>query len=203
METTLFYLFSIVALTAAIGVLVAPHPVQSVLYLVLVFCNGAGLLLLVEADVLALLFVVVYVGAIAVLFLFVVMMLDLKRRPLRSSHVMPILPAARVLALVFFGELVLVMRQETLVNPEVTQVPYMTWMEQLDRFRPLQPLGQVLYTHYLVHFLLAGLILLVALVGAIVLTLPVRGGSRQSKRQHVMHQMSRREDAHRFLTHID
>ena len=211
MWTLLFVLFSTLAVVGAGAVLVAPHPVHSVLYLVLVFCNGAALLLLLEADVLALLFLVVYVGAIAVLFLFVVMMLDLKSRPLSAPQVLPLVPAAALLGVVFLGELLLVVRRPSLrggasSSPTSLGQEYFSWRREVDALEPLQPLGQVLYTHYLLAFLLGGLVLLLALVGAIVLTLPVRtplgdrtSGAHPAKRQHLMHQLSRREDGGRFL----
>jgi len=209
MASMLFDVFATVALLGGVGVLVAPHPVHSVLFLVLVFCNAAGLLLLIEAEVLALLFLVVYVGAIAVLFLFVVMMLDLKRTPLRAGHVFPVLPAAVLLVVRFLGELLLVIEPEGLGTLE-QRVPgllvageYQRWVTQVDPLVGLQPLGQVLYTHFLAHLLIGGLILLVALVGAIVLVLPVRklrhASVASQKRQLLMHQLSRREDAARFL----
>lgn len=202
MATLLFYLFSRVALFAAFGVLLAKHPVHSVLYLVLVFCNAAGLLLLIEADVLALLFLVVYVGAIAVLFLFVVMMLDLKRRPLTSRQIIPILPAVRILVLIFLSELLLVLHKTRLKTFNFNILEYWDWKNYIDGFEPLQPLGQILYTHYVHYFLLGGLILLVALIGAIVLTLPTQSSDRNIKRQQIMHQISRREDSAKFLTNF-
>lgn len=209
MASLLFNVFATVALLGGLGVLLAPHPVHSVLFLVLVFCNAAGMLLLIEAEVLALLFLVVYVGAIAVLFLFVVMMLDLKRTPLRRGHVLPILPAARLLVIRFLGELLLVLEPaglrglEARLGEVVSTGRYQTWLGQVDPMRGLQPLGQVLYTHFMAHLLIGGLILLVALVGAIVLVLPVNklreASIGSAKRQLLRQQLSRREDSARFL----
>ena len=108
-----FYCFFFVALFSGVGVIIAAHPVHSVLYLVLAFFNVAALLIIVEGDVLGLLFLIVYVGAIAVLFLFVVIILDLKSRSLSSEQLMPILPAVCIMGFVFFFEFFLILGRRT------------------------------------------------------------------------------------------
>jgi NADH-quinone oxidoreductase subunit J len=193
-----FYCFFVVAFFSAVGVIVASHPVHSVLYLVLAFFNVAALLIIVEADVLGLLFLVVYVGAIAVLFLFVVIILDLKRRSLSSAQFMPILPAVFIIGFVFFFEFFLVFGRSAptgsrLVFPNFNSSwEFFNWFLFLDCFSPLEPLGQTLYSCYVVAFLLAGLVLLIALVGALILTLPSMAKNSGTKRQLVTYQLGRR-----------
>jgi NADH:ubiquinone oxidoreductase subunit 6 (subunit J) len=187
--TWLFSFFSSVMLMAAVMVIHARNPVHAVLFLILVFCNGAGLLLLLDLDFFALLFLVVYVGAIAVLFLFVVMMLhptlaEVQERRLRY------LPVGGLLGLLFLLEMVIIVDTELLplwAPPSLT-LSWTPWMEVLQPRPPLQALGQVLYTEYVVDFLLASGILLVAMVGAILLTLEK---STQVHRQQVFTQNTR------------
>ena len=187
MEFAFFYLFSTVAIISALMVIWSPakgNPVHSVLFLVLVFCNATGLLILLEVEFLGLLFLVVYVGAIAVLFLFVVMMLapaegkmggdDTQFTVMGSGY----LAVAILLALVFLGEVFFVVRGNLvpLEAPGDVDMPsYLWWIQVLDgtgsSTSNLESLGQVLYTYYFYYFLVAGFVLLVAMIGAIVLTL--------------------------------
>lgn len=207
MEYLLFYLFSSLALISGFFVVWSRNPVHSVLYLVLAFFNGSGLLLLLEVEFIALIFLVVYVGAIAVLFLFVVMMLAPKMQddvPLfKASALKKYLPTASLLAVVFLGEIYLVVKGDFkgLEHSELVTVPsYYSWLSIYDGVGSaasnLETLGQVLYTYYAYYFLLAGFILLVSMIGAIALTLQVEtnwGTGKQSisKRQHVFEQLSR------------
>jgi NADH-quinone oxidoreductase subunit J len=196
----IFYSFFILALFSAVGVIIAAHPVHSVLFLVLAFFNVAAILISIEADVLGLLFLVVYVGAIAVLFLFVVIILDLKRRSLSSAQFIPILPAVGVLSFVFFFEFFLILgrsspRTSRLGQPNFNiSWEFFNWFLFLDSFSPLEPLGQTLYSFYVLAFLLGGLVLLIALVGALILTLPSIGSNLVVKRQLITYQLGRRLD---------
>jgi NADH-quinone oxidoreductase subunit J len=197
-ELHLFYIFSILSVVSAIMVISARNPVHSVLFLILVFLNGSALLLLIEAEFIAIIFIVVYVGAIAVLFLFVVMMLDIKIAE-SSRDFYKYLPFGSVIGFIFFVEIFLVVRDEL---PAVTSDyridnQYVDWKSQIDPITNIEALGQILYTYYFIYFLIAGLILLVAMVGAIVLTMQL---NRQVRRQMIYRQVSRNFENAVFLT---
>jgi NADH-quinone oxidoreductase subunit J len=196
-ELTLFYFFSGVALFSAIMVISARNPVHSVLFLILVFCNSAGLLILLEAEFLALIFIVVYVGAIAVLFLFVVMMLNVKITEIQDE-VLQYLPIGGLIGIVFLLEIFLIIEGDfvSLINPNQDNAVYIDWFVQIDSISNIQTLGNVLYTDYVLFFLLAGVILLIAMVGAIVLTMSTRSSLR---RQFIYQQVSRDFDNAVFL----
>jgi NADH-quinone oxidoreductase subunit J len=169
-----FYLFATLTIASAIAVIFARNPVHSVLWLILAFFNAAGLMLLVGAEFIAMLLVIVYVGAVAVLFLFVVMMLDIDFASLRSGFTKN-LPFGIIIALVLAGEIGVAVwswRAGPALSGRhipTTQVPNIV------------ALGQLLYSRYLFPFEIAGLILLVAMVGAIVLTHRSRGDLRTPK----------------------
>jgi len=180
-----FYLFATVMIASAVCVIFARNPVHSVLWLILAFFNAAGLMLLLGAEFIAMLVVIVYVGAVAVLFLFVVMMLDIDFASLRSGFTKN-LPFGIILAIVLLAEMVLAISawkagpvmsgaapREAAVEPNIVA------------------LGQVLYSRFLYPFEIAGLILLVAMIGAIVLTHRSRGDVRGQK---VSKQVDRRPD---------
>jgi NADH-quinone oxidoreductase subunit J len=161
-----FYLFAFACIGAAFMVIAAKNPVHSVLYLILAFVNASGLFVLMGAEFLAMILIVVYVGAVAVLFLFVVMMLDVDFAELRSG-VLQYLPVGALVGVVFLAELLLVVGAWA-IGPTVPQaitapIP--------DAVSNTEALGRVLYTQYIYYFQAAGLVLLVAMVGAIVLTL--------------------------------
>ena len=172
-----FYLFSAVMIASAMMVIGSRNPVHSVLFLILAFFNAAGLFVLLGAEFVAMILVVVYVGAVAVLFLFVVMMLDINLAELRSGF-LQYLPVGALVGLVLLVELSLVIGG-TLVSQDAHQMLAM----------PLSPTGQtntqalgdILYTHYMFVFQCAGLILLVAMIGAIVLTMRHSPNQRRQK----------------------
>ncbi len=179
-----FYLFATVMLASAVCVIFARNPVHSVLWLILAFFNAAGLMLLVGAEFIAMLLVIVYVGAVAVLFLFVVMMLDIDFAALRSGFTKN-LPFGIIIAVILLMEIVLAVSAWKAgpilggaATREVTQPNIVS-------------LGQVLYTRFLYPFEIAGLILLVAMIGAIVLTHRSRGDVRGQK---VSKQVDRRPE---------
>ena len=161
-----FYVFSIIAIASALMVISARNPVHAVLFLILVFVNAAGLFMLAGAEFLALILIVVYVGAVAVLFLFVVMMLDVDFAELRQG-LLQYAPIGVVVGLVLLLELLLV-AGSFVVSPEVTSAAVLPIDSAIDNTRAL---GQVLYTRYVYLFQGAGAVLLVAMIGAIVLTL--------------------------------
>jgi len=168
-----FYLFATITIVSAVAVIFARNPVHSVLWLILAFFNAAGLMLLVGAEFIAMLLVIVYVGAVAVLFLFVVMMLNIDFSTLRSGFTRN-LPFGLIVALVLLGEMVLAVTAWEEGNgfarsPPAPAVPNIV------------ALGELLYTRYLFPFEIAGLVLLVAMIGAIVLTHRSRGDLRTPK----------------------
>ncbi len=179
-----FYLFAAVAVASGVMVIGARNPVHSVLFLILVFFNSAGLFVLLGAEFLAMILVVVYVGAVAVLFLFVVMMLDINFVALREGF-LRYMPIGALIGLILLAELVLVFGA-WVVAPSATHLAVVPVRPDLTN---AEALGRVLYTNYFYLFQTAGLILLVAMIGAIVLTLRQREGVR---RQKIGVQVSRR-----------
>lgn len=180
-----FYLFSAIMIGSAVIVIVARNPVHSVLFLILAFVNAAGLFLLMGAEFLAMILIVVYVGAVAVLFLFVVMMLDVDFAELKQGFAKH-LPLGIILGLVLFIELAMVIGTYV-VSPDATLVT-----PTLDTsLSNTEALGRVLYTDYIYYFQTAGLVLLVAMIGAIVLTLHHRPNV---KRQNIANQVARTKE---------
>lgn len=171
-----FYLFATITIASAFLVIAARQPVHSVFFLILAFFNSAGLFMLVGAEFLALLLVVVYVGAVAVLFLFVVMMLDVDFAELRQGF-LQYLPIGALIAVILVLELILLLGA-TVLDAEValdTGLP----MPPLEEISNIEAIGLVLYTDYVYFFQAAGMVLLVAMVGAIVLTLRHREGVKR------------------------
>ena len=173
-----FYLFAAVAVAAGVMVISARNPVHSVLFLILAFFNSAGLFVLLGAEFLAMILVIVYVGAVAVLFLFVVMMLDINFVALRHGF-HQYFPIGGLIGLVLFVELALVFG--SWVVAPTAQASIVAPMPAIDSVSNSHALGRLIYTDYAYLFQTAGLILLVAMVGAIVLTLRRRDGVRRQK----------------------
>ena len=241
-ETFLFYFFCFFVMFSAFMVIRAKNPVYSVLFLILVFCNSAGLLLLLNLDFFALIFLIVYVGAIAVLFLFVVMMLNIKLTEVHES-IFHYLPIGGFVGFIFFLEFYFLFNQEIvplhldnfsqqndsflvfqfylfailaflkygftttnfsekfqlysdsffekLANIDKfssNHIDYVIWPTLIDSKTPVEALGQVLYTYYSYFFIVASLILLISMIGAIMLTL---NPNRAVKRQQVFEQNAR------------
>ena len=188
MITTLaFYLFAALMIASAMLVIFARNPVHSVLWLIVAFFNAAGLMLLLGAEFIAMLLVIVYVGAVAVLFLFVVMMLDIDFARLRSGFTRN-LPFGLMIALVLLAEIVIAANARQ-AGPIVTAPSAASGPVQAN----IVTIGEALYGRFLFPFEIAGLILLVAMIGAIVLTHRRRG---DSKGQNIARQIARRpEDA--------
>jgi len=180
-----FYLFSAVAIGSAFMVIASRNPVHSVLFLILTFVNAAGLFVLIGAEFLAMILVVVYVGAVAVLFLFVVMMLDVDFAELRQGF-LQYLPAGAIVGLIFLVELLLVVGAWVtgpgIANAVKAPIP------PASQVTNTQAIGRVLYTTYIHYFELAGIVLLVAMIGAIVLTLQHR---KNVQRQNISAQNAR------------
>ncbi len=183
-----FYLFATIMVGSGFMVIASRNPVQSVLFLILAFVNAAGLFLLMGAEFLAMILVIVYVGAVAVLFLFVVMMLDVDFAELRQGF-LQYLPAGALIGVVFLLELILVVGAYV-IDPALVRSPGVP-IPPADVMTNTEALGQVLYTRYFYFFQAAGLILLVAMIGAIVLTLRERVGVR---RQDISKQNARTQE---------
>ena len=182
-EAAFFYLFAAVMLGAGLMVVVSRNPVFSVLFLILAFFNAAGLFVLIGAEFIAMLLVVVYVGAVAVLFLFVVMMLDINFAEMRAGF-QKYLPLGLIVGGILVLELVAAIYGDAFSGATLPAMP------EISNTRAL---GNELYTKYLYLFQIAGLILLVAMIGAISLTMRRRSGVR---RQVISEQnMRRREDS--------
>ena len=168
LQALFFYLFAFVAVASAFMVIASRNPVYSVLFLILTFFNSAGLFLLTGAEFLAMILLVVYVGAVAVLFLFVVMMLDIDFAELHAGA-LEYAPVGALIGIILAIELVVVVGGSTL-SPEIAANASMPIPPVAER-QNTAALGDVLYTHYVYYFQIAGLVLLVAMIGAIVLTL--------------------------------
>ena len=179
-----FYLFAAMTILSGVCVILSRNPVHSVLWLILAFFNAAGLMVLVGAEFIAMLLVIVYVGAVAVLFLFVVMMLDIDFASLRSGFTKN-LPFGILIAIALLAEIIVAVSAwkagPTLSGHEIPAA----------KIPNIVAIGQLLYSRYLFAFELAGLILLVAMVGAIVLTHRSR---RDTRPQKVWKQVARRPD---------
>ncbi|HZX87439.1 MAG TPA: NADH-quinone oxidoreductase subunit J [Reyranella sp.] len=185
LQALAFYVFAFVVMASAAMVVVSRNPVYSVLFLILAFFNAAALFVLIGAEFIAMILIIVYVGAVAVLFLFVVMMLDINLTELREGF-LKYLPVGALIGLVLLAEILLGLG---VIGGATTS------LGGLDKASPqviavdnTRAIGRVLYTQYFYLFQVAGLVLLVAMIGAIVLTLRTRPGVR---RQRVSEQLYR------------
>jgi NADH-quinone oxidoreductase subunit J len=185
LQALAFYVFAFVVMASAAMVVVSRNPVYSVLFLILAFFNAAALFVLIGAEFIAMILVIVYVGAVAVLFLFVVMMLDINLTELREGF-LKYLPVGALIGLVLLAEILLGLGV-------IGSTP--TSLAALGKAGPqvlavdnTRAIGRVLYTQYFYLFQVAGLVLLVAMIGAIVLTLRTRPGVR---RQRISEQLYR------------
>jgi NADH-quinone oxidoreductase subunit J len=185
LQALAFYVFAFVVMASAAMVVVSRNPVYSVLFLILAFFNAAALFVLIGAEFIAMILIIVYVGAVAVLFLFVVMMLDINLTELREGF-LKYLPVGALIGLVLLAEILLGLG---VIGSGTTS------LAGLDKAAPqviavdnTRAIGRVLYTQYFYLFQVAGLVLLVAMIGAIVLTLRTRPGVR---RQRVSEQLYR------------
>jgi NADH-quinone oxidoreductase subunit J len=180
-----FYLFAGITVASAVMVVTAKNPVHSVLFLILAFVNAAGLFVLLGAEFLAMILIVVYVGAVAVLFLFVVMMLDVDFAELRQGF-LSYLPVGALVGAVLLAELLVVVGAWA-IGPEVAQA-ITAPIPPASAINNTQALGLVLYTRYVYFFQAAGVILLVSMIGAIVMTLQHKPNVR---RQNIAAQVAR------------
>ena len=181
-----FYLFAGVCVASAVMVIVSRNPVHSVLFLILAFVNASGLFVLMGAEFLAMILVVVYVGAVAVLFLFVIMMLDVDFAQLREGFI-EYLPVGLVIGGIFMFELLLI-AGSWIIQPGAPKAITAAIPANVSN---TEALGLVLYTKYIHYFQLSGMVLLVAMIGAIVLTLRHKASV---KRQDINVQNARTPD---------
>ena len=181
-----FYLFAGVCVASAVMVIVSRNPVHSVLFLILAFVNASGLFVLMGAEFLAMILIVVYVGAVAVLFLFVIMMLDVDFAQLREGFI-EYLPVGLVIGGIFMFELLLI-AGSWIIQPGTAKTITAAIPTNVSN---TEALGLVLYTKYIHYFQLAGMVLLVAMIGAIVLTLRHKA---KVKRQDINVQNARTPD---------
>lgn len=195
-QTIMFYVLAVVTVGAGVMVIASRNPVHSVLFLILAFFNSAGLFVMMGAEFLAMILIIVYVGAVAVLFLFVVMMLNINFAELRAGF-LQYLPIGGVIGIILLAELVLVFASGAIDLEVPTTVASPT--PPPDEISNTQALGDVLYTHYAYLFQGAGFILLIAMVGAIVLTHRRRTDVR---RQRIADQVARDPKAAVQLTDI-
>ena len=186
-----FYVFAAMTVASGAMVIVARNPVHAVLFLILAFFNAAGLFVLLGAEFLAMILVVVYVGAVAVLFLFVVMMLDVDFAALRAGFIKNA-PLGAMIGLILLAELILVLGVH-IIDPGALATPAAPIPTAGSGITNTEAIGRVLYTNYVYFFQAAGMVLLVAMIGAIVLTLRHKPNI---KRQNISQQVGRtREDA--------
>ncbi len=183
-QTLLLFLMGI----SALMVVISKNPVDSVLFLILVFLNAAGLTFLIEAEFIALIFIIIYVGAIAVLFLFIVMMLEIKIQR-SEGDVAQYLPFALLLGVIFFIQIFLSL-EEVFASVSIKS-DTVAWYSLIDDLTNIEILGQLLYTDFLLCFLLAGILLLIAMIGAIILTLNFNS---QRQNEIIARQLSRSAD---------
>lgn len=194
-DNFLLFIFSSILILSALAIITVQNSIYSVLFLVLNFVTAAGLLFLLECEFLSLLFIIVYVGAIAVLFLFVVMMLDVKILE-TSKDIFKYLPAGSFIGGLFLFEISSLIGDNFSNNPYIYDNVgssfinnYTNFYLKLDFFTDINVLGQILYTYYIVQFLVAGLLLLLAVIGAVVLTM--NNNSQNTKKQMFFKQISR------------
>lgn len=188
-QALVFYLLAATVVVSGLMVISARNPVHSVLFLILAFFNSAGLFVLMGAEFLAMILVIVYVGAVAVLFLFVVMMLDVNFVQLREGF-LQYLPAGALVGIILLIELLLVLGG-TGLSVETGVGAIAAPMPAVEEITNTEALGALLYTKYVYLFQASGMVLLVAMIGAIVLTHRTRPGV---KRQNISEQVGRRRE---------
>lgn len=173
-------------------IITVQNAIYSVIFLVLSFISSAGILFLIECEFFALLFIIVYVGAIAVLFLFVVMMLDVKTIT-ASRDSFKYFPFGMFVGIVLLIQIMstISIQYEPSYLDSITYNTYQDWYDKIDSVTEIEALGQVLYTHYVLQFLIAGLILTLSVIGAVVLT--VNSFDKKSQSQVITKQLSRKQ----------
>lgn len=187
-----FFFFSSVLLISSSMIIVVQNSIYSVVYLILSFVSSAGILFLIECEFFALLFVIVYAGAIAVLFLFVVMMLDVKTSIVNRDS-LKYYPFGLVVGLMALLQVLSIIssQYESSYLDSIMSISYQDWYDKVDSVTEIEALGQVLYSHFVLQLLVAGLILTLAVIGAVVLTVDL--SKRKSQKQVISKQLSRKQ----------
>lgn len=189
----LVYFMGALVIISAIKVIVSKNPLHSVLFLVTSFLASSILLFLFENEFLALFFLIIYLGAIAILFLFVVMMLDIKYRDLQTSKLyLPVGASVGITLLVeIYGAFSKVFSKYTNVSM-LEHNSYLNWYDNLDALSDIYVLGQIFYTHYVLQILMAGLILYLAVIGVAFLTVKSAFAKGEKREQSLFRQLSRK-----------
>jgi NADH-quinone oxidoreductase subunit J len=189
----LIYFMGALVIISAIKVIVSKNPLHSVLFLVTSFLASSILLFLFENEFLALFFLIIYLGAIAILFLFVVMMLDIKYRDLQTSRLyLPVGALVGITLLVeIYGAFSKVFSKDTNVSA-LEHNSYINWYDNLDALSDIYVLGQIFYTHYVLQILMAGLILYLAVIGVAFLTVKSAFAKSEKREQSLFRQLSRK-----------
>ncbi len=191
---TLVYLMGVLVIGSAVKVIVSKNPLHSVLFLVTSFLSSSILLFLFENEFLALFFLIIYLGAIAILFLFVVMMLDIKYRDLQTSRLyLPVGVLVGITLLVeIYGAFSKIFSKDTNMSM-LEHNSYVNWYDNLDALSDIYVLGQIFYTHYVLQILMAGLILYLAVIGVAFLTVKSAFAKREKREQSLFRQLSRKD----------
>jgi NADH-quinone oxidoreductase subunit J len=195
-----FYFFSCVLLSSSLMIILSQNSIYSVLFLVLSFVSSSSLLFLLECEYISLIFLIIYVGAIAVLFLFVIMMLDIKTVHLAKDS-LKYFPFGSFLGVIFLIEILTVIPNIfEPINPYETNLlfnNYSNWFHKLDYFTEIRSIGHLLYTDYVIQFLLSGNILLLATIGPVTLVLIRSIGTART--QIIFKQLSRNYSTTLFI----
>jgi NADH-quinone oxidoreductase subunit J len=196
MTVSLFFIFALITLLGGLMVITVVNPVHSAFFLVLVFLGCAGMLFLLQLEFLPLIFIIIYVGAIAILFLFVVMMLDIKVTS-KANDFFKYTPIGGLIGSFFFFEVLQALNSSFILPKGLSPKDFfISWFSIVDKVANIDSLGQLLYTYYFIYFLIAGMILMAALVGTIVLTLQF---NKSLKNQLIFKQLSRNAESAVFL----
>ena len=189
-KSILFYFFASFLITSSIMVVTTTNAVYSIFFLILVFCNATFLLLLLNVEFLALTLILVYIGAVAVLFLFVVMMLDIKQIDKNEKNIFFLLPINLIIGFIMLISIYLILFKDLTYNltENIYDFNYFNWFDMLTPLSNIELIGQFLYTFGFFYFIQAGVILLLAMIGAIVLTMQK---GQDIRRQHISEQLSR------------
>ena len=189
----LLYMFTGILLLSSMMVISVQNPVHSVLFLILSFVSSICTLLLLECEFFSLMFLIIYVGAIAVLFLFVVMMLDVKYITVTKKDTLKYLPFGLIILGLVLLEVLILIKSSFNFNPYINielKNFYVNWLDYTDAFNEIEAVGQIIYTQYVVQFLIAGNILLLATIAAVVLTVNTDNKTQLTK-QIIFKQLSR------------
>ena len=196
----LFYFLFFFSFFSGLMVIYVENPVHSLLFLILTFCNLSGLILSLEAEFLTLLFIIVYVGAVAILFLFAIMMLDLKVAKYNNSLLSSL---GGLFITIFCLKFFLFMDKDLVIlleNDFYLEFSFLNWFINVDPFTNIEVLSELLYTHYFIPFIMVGLGLLLGMIGSILLTMDL---SYKVKRQQLFEQVNRTFNRAFFLTKIN